>query len=73
MIAGVLQRHFEDLEIEYVGAGEDPRDYRVDFGKIRDVLGFESRWRLEEGILEIRDALRWGIIQHPREARYRNS
>lgn len=73
MIAGFLLRHFEDLEVEYVDVAEDPRDYRVDFGKIKQVLGFESQWKLEDGILEIRDALRWGIIQHPREARYRNS
>ena len=38
-------------------ADEDPRDYRVEFSKIRDVLGFEITRRLRDGVQEIRQAI----------------
>ncbi|MEN8161888.1 MAG: SDR family oxidoreductase, partial [Myxococcota bacterium] len=39
------------------GAGPDPRCYRVDFGKLaRTLPGFTPRWRVADGIRELRDA-----------------
>ena len=37
---------------------EDPRNYRVRFDKIRDLLGYRASVRLEDGIKEIVDAVR---------------
>jgi nucleoside-diphosphate-sugar epimerase len=61
-----------DLEIEWVERSEDPRDYRVSFDKIVDVLGFLPRKRVPDGIDEVLTAIRTGIISDPRDARYRN-
>ena len=49
------------------------RDVRVSFAKIRSVLGFEPQRTVEEGVLEVRDALADGLIRDPNDERYRNS
>lgn len=38
------------------GAGPDVRNYRVDFGRIAQDLGFEARWTARQGAAELRDA-----------------
>lgn len=45
-------------EITYSGeASADPRNYRVDFGKIRRTLpGFQPVWNARKGAVELRDA-----------------
>lgn len=44
-------------EIDYVEVVEDPRSYRVSFDKIRHVLGFAARYRIEDGVREVRALL----------------
>ncbi|MDR3154250.1 MAG: NAD-dependent epimerase/dehydratase family protein [Deltaproteobacteria bacterium] len=57
-----------------VSPGEpDLRDYRVDFSKIRDVLGYKPQVSLEGGISEIRDALQAGQILDPYSPGWRNA
>ncbi|MDR2350110.1 MAG: NAD(P)-dependent oxidoreductase [Deltaproteobacteria bacterium] len=51
----------------------DLRDYRVNFGRIRSVLGFEARVSLREGILEIADALRRGVFPDPHSRAHVNA
>jgi len=41
----------------------DTRSYRVSFAKIRRVLGFEPRYRVEDGVREIWTALETGIVR----------
>jgi nucleoside-diphosphate-sugar epimerase len=43
--------------IEYVDSVEDLRSYRVSFEKIGHVLGFTTRYRVEDGIREVRALL----------------
>ncbi len=62
-VAEVAERVREAIpgsEIELApGAGADPRCYRVDFGKLaRTLPGFVPRWRVADGIRELRDAFR---------------
>jgi nucleoside-diphosphate-sugar epimerase len=51
----------------------DLRDYRVDFSKIREILGWEPRIALADGISAIRDAILEGRFPDPYSAMYRNS
>ena len=37
----------------YVRRDEDPRDYKVSFDKIREVLGFETLMTVPDGIAEV--------------------
>jgi nucleoside-diphosphate-sugar epimerase len=60
------------LKVVNVERDEDPRDYRVNFDRIK-ALGFEPLMRLTDGIEEIAGAIRDGLIADPYAARYRNS
>jgi nucleoside-diphosphate-sugar epimerase len=44
-------------DVKYVHRDEDPRDYKVNFDKIRRELGFEPEMRVPDGIDEIVRAL----------------
>lgn len=44
-------------KIEYLDTVEDARSYRVSFDKIRHVLGFTARHRIEDGVREVRELL----------------
>lgn len=50
----------------------DPRSYRVSFAKARSVLDFHPTVTLEEGISELADALRGGLVKDYRLALYSN-
>jgi nucleoside-diphosphate-sugar epimerase len=52
--------------------GEDRRNYRVSFAKIERELGFTCKVGLEEGILELAEALRSGAIDDYTSSRYSN-
>jgi nucleoside-diphosphate-sugar epimerase len=52
--------------------GEDPRDYRVSFEKIRSVLGFAPRYELAEGIDEVSELFRNELISDPDSPQYGN-
>jgi hypothetical protein len=61
------------VKVQYVHKEEDPRDYRVDFSKIRSTLGFSITRRVPDSIREINRAIRSGIIRDPDAAIYRNA
>ena len=44
--------------IRYQDQVTDPRNYRIDFSKVKTVLGFEPRFTVKEGIQEIINAMR---------------
>jgi hypothetical protein len=48
------------------------RDVAVSCEKIGRVLGFRARRGVEDGIVEIRDAIESGLIKDPSSAKYRN-
>jgi nucleoside-diphosphate-sugar epimerase len=72
MIADLLREIAPEARIEYVRKDEDPRDYRVDFARIQRTLGFAISKRVADGIREVHDALRSGIIADPDSPRYCN-
>jgi nucleoside-diphosphate-sugar epimerase len=72
MIAEELLKIVPDAKIRYVRRLEDPRDYRVDFSKIRNELGFEISKKVPDGIREIYRAVKDGIISDPYSKAYQN-
>jgi len=52
----------EQAVIEYVHKDEDPRDYRVSFERISRQLGFRITRTVEDGIREVAQVVREGII-----------
>jgi len=73
MIVDELFKQIPDARVKYVQQGEDPRDYRVRFDKIRDVLGFQISRTVPEGISLILSSLRMGVIENPDDPRYYNT
>ncbi len=60
MIVDAILKALPEAKVEYQEHGEDPRNYRVDFSKIRDRLGFEPKHTVGDGIAELIDALKQG-------------
>ncbi len=59
--------------VVYVQRDEDPRNYRVNFDKVRRLSGFELSRSVSDGIREIIGAIRSGIIVDPDSRLYRNA
>jgi nucleoside-diphosphate-sugar epimerase len=59
-LARFVQETVPNCRIEYAGqGGPDPRNYRVDFGKLRRLIpGFRPEWTAELGAKEIYEAFR---------------
>ncbi len=72
MIIEELQKVIPGARIKRVEKQEDPRDYRVNFGKIERELGFRISRTVPQGIQEIKRVVELGIISDPEEQRYYN-
>ena len=72
MLVEELQKTVKDVKVHYVERNEDPRDYRVNFDKIRRDLGFTITRRVPDGIREIESMISSGIIADPYLAKYSN-
>ena len=60
------------VKVNYVESSEDPRDYRVNFDKIRDELGYSITKRVPDGVKEIYTLIKTGIINDPFGEKFRN-
>jgi nucleoside-diphosphate-sugar epimerase len=72
MIVDSITEVLPKSAIKYVKKTEDPRDYRVNFDKIKNSLGFEISRRVPDGIREIVRALSLKVITDPEEQIYYN-
>ena len=61
-----------NVKIKYVEMNEDPRDYRVNFDKIKNELGFTITKTVPEGVKEIYTLLKTGIITDSFAQKFRN-
>ncbi len=61
-----------DAVLRQVRIAEDPRDYRVSFERIRSELGFGITRTVEDGIREVIDIVRQGVITDFADPGYRN-
>lgn len=73
MLAEELIKLIPDMKVSYVQRSEDPRDYRVAFEKIASRLNFKITKKVPEGMQEIIDILRDGIISDPDSPKYKNT
>jgi nucleoside-diphosphate-sugar epimerase len=70
----LVRKHVPAVEVEYrdLSFGEDMRDVAVSGEKIERVLGFRARRSVEDGVVEVRDAIANGLIRDPASSQYRN-
>lgn len=61
-IANRFRNFFNDLVIEQTPDDPDPRSYHVNFDKISQVLNYKTDKTIDDGILEVKNALENGII-----------
>ena len=61
-----------NVKVNYVDMNEDPRDYRVNFDKIKNELGYTITKKVPEGVKEIYMLLSTGIVTDSFAQKYRN-
>ncbi len=61
MIVNEIINYIPEAKIKYSTNGSDPRNYRVSFKKVKDVLGFEPKFTVKDGILELIHSLKLGF------------
>lgn len=72
-LAYQIRNHFPDLVIEKTEMHfQDARNYRVTSKKVKDVLGFESKYSIDDGIEEVRYLVETGRIKNIDSSRYSN-
>jgi nucleoside-diphosphate-sugar epimerase len=72
-IAETIKEFIPDLKIEIVEKGTDLRDYQVDFSKLKKFLNVDITYTVKDGVKEIINLLRNGIIDNPYEEKYYNT
>lgn len=72
MLADEILKIMPTAKINYVQKEEDPRDYRVNFAKIKNELGFNITKTVPDGLMEIHNILKDGIISDPYSDKYKN-
>ncbi len=61
-----------NVKVNYVDSSEDPRDYRVNFDKIKNELGYTITKKVPEGVHEIYTLLKTGIVTDSFGQKFRN-
>lgn len=61
-----------NTKVNYVEMNEDPRDYRVNFDKIKNELGFTITKKVPDGVKEIYQLLKTGIVTDSFAQKFRN-
>jgi nucleoside-diphosphate-sugar epimerase len=72
MIAEEILKLVPDARIKYMPKENDPRDFRVDFSKIKNKLRFSIKKTVPDGLREIYSIIKSGIISNPDSQIYKN-
>jgi hypothetical protein len=59
-------------KLNVVNDNVDKRNYRVNFRRIREDLGFLPLWNISDGIDQVLDAIRNGLVTDYRNPKYSN-
>jgi nucleoside-diphosphate-sugar epimerase len=71
-VADIIQRLVPSAQMVNMGSDTDRRNYRVNFSKIHNVLGFVPQWSVAQGVQQVISRLQSGQIVDYRDARYSN-
>jgi nucleoside-diphosphate-sugar epimerase len=71
-VGEIIHRMIPAAQLINTGSDGDRRNYRVNFSKIRNTLGFVPQWTLEQGVRQVAEIIKSGKIQDYRAVRYSN-
>lgn len=71
-IADMTSDVYSGCKIFIEDAKVDKRNYRVDFGKIRDVLSFEPKFTVVQGLNELKEVFESGMLKEANDKKYSN-
>lgn len=61
-IVDIIKSLVPEAPVRYQKHGSDPRNYRVDFKKLREAIYFEPSMTIHDGVVELLSALRQGLF-----------
>ena len=64
MIVDLILERLPGKKVKYQKHGSDPRNYRVSFEKVKSILSFKPKYNIEDGIVELLDAINNHIFDH---------
>ena len=68
-IVDILLYHLPHSKVLFQEHGTDPRNYRVDFRKVRETLDFEPQHTVADGVLELLHAIKHHVFEHVSRSR----
>ncbi|HLA80838.1 MAG TPA: NAD-dependent epimerase/dehydratase family protein [Thermoleophilia bacterium] len=71
-VGEIIHRMVPGAELISSGLDGDRRNYRVNFSKIGNMLGFAPQRTLEQGIQQVTEAIEAGKVKDYRDAKYSN-
>ncbi len=71
-IGEIVQSLVPEAKLVLKGEDADRRNYWVNFNKIRRTLNFEPKWKVEQGMQQVIEAIHSGKVTDYRDARYSN-
>lgn len=72
MIVNEIKKQIPDSKVKYVAQTDDPRDYKVNFDKIKKQLKFKTSKNIKDGIREINKLIQYHILNNPDDEKYKN-
>ena len=72
MIIDEVCKVVPNVKVHYVDMDEDPRDYRVNFDKITNELGYKITKKVPDGVQEIYKLLKTGVVTDAFAQKFRN-
>ncbi len=72
MIIDEVCKVVPNVKVHFVESSEDPRDYRVNFDKIKEELGYTITKKVPQGVKEIYTLLKTGIVTDSFGQKFRN-
>ncbi len=67
MLIDQIISHIPNAKVTYSANGSDPRNYKVSFKKVNEVLGFKPKYSIGDGIKELIEALDLGLYSDSKE------
>jgi len=71
-VGKIIKRCIPEAKLVCAADNQDRRNYRVSFAKIERMIGFKTAWTVEDGVRQIADVVKAGLIRDYREIQYSN-